>query len=82
MYIFDEDESLMATKIEDGMMLAVMNAIRSNTEVTSVNINRIPQPMPVSRKEPVRIFFGSNLSANGPKIIAPKDIPIYMTEMA
>ena len=30
MYIFDEDESLIATKIEDGMMLAVMDAIRTN----------------------------------------------------
>lgn len=32
MYIFDEDESLIATKIEDGMLQETMTAIRSNTE--------------------------------------------------
>ncbi len=31
MYIFDEDETLIATEIEDGMMLAVMEAIKNNT---------------------------------------------------
>lgn len=30
MYIFDEDETLIATKIEDKMMLSVMDAIRNN----------------------------------------------------
>ena len=32
MYIFDEDETLMATKIEDAMMLEVVAAIKANTE--------------------------------------------------
>ncbi|MBP3610331.1 MAG: methyl-accepting chemotaxis protein [Lachnospiraceae bacterium] len=32
MYIFDEDESLIATKIEDKMLLEVMETIRNNTE--------------------------------------------------
>lgn len=31
MYIFDEDESLIATKIEDGMLLKVIESIRNNT---------------------------------------------------
>ena len=58
------------------------DAISKKTEVISVNSSRIPHPIPVSRKETVRILFGSNLSANGPKTTAPKDIPTYMTEMA
>ena len=40
------------------------------------------QPIPVRIKDPVRTDFGSYLSASGPSIIAPKDMPIYITEIA
>ena len=42
----------------------------------------LPHPIPVSRKEPAKIRFGSYLSAKGPRITAPRDIPIYSTDMA
>ena len=42
----------------------------------------IPQPMPVSRSEIVKIRFGSKRSARGPKRMDPSDIPTYNIEMA
>ena len=37
------------------------DAISKNTDVISVNSNKIPHPIPVSRNEPSRILLGSNL---------------------
>ena len=42
----------------------------------------VPQPSPVSRREPVKIRFGSKRSARGPKRMEPRDIPIYIIEIA
>ena len=42
----------------------------------------IPQPIPVSRREPVKMRFGSNRSARGPMRMEPRDIPTYIMEIA
>ena len=38
--------------------------------------------MPVSRREPDKMRFGSKQSARGPMRMEPRDIPTYMIEMA
>jgi len=50
------------------------------TKLENSSIN--PQPAPVTIRERVRMDFGSHRSANGPRRMAPKDIPRYMMEMA
>ena len=42
----------------------------------------MPQPIPVRIREPVNTHLGSQRSASGPRITAPRDIPRYMMEMA
>lgn len=53
-----------------------------NRLVVLENKSIVPQPMPVKRRELLKIRLGSKRSAKGPKIMAPSDIPTYIIEIA
>ena len=57
-------------------------AASSKTEVTGENRSIKAHPIPVMIKDTLKIRFGSNLSASGPRRIEPRDIPIYIIDIA